>query len=37
MPSGITMWRCIVHEGMVDFRTGEKGEIVFAVKRRVKE
>jgi hypothetical protein len=37
MPSGITMWRCIVHEGMVDFRTGEKGEVVFAVKRRVKE
>lgn len=30
---GRTMWRCIVHEGMLDFRTGAKGEIVFAIDR----
>lgn len=28
-----TMWRCRVHEGMVDFRTGDKGEVVYAVER----
>lgn len=37
MPSGITTWRCRVHEGMVDFRTGEKGEVVFVVNRRVRD
>jgi len=32
--NGVTMWRCIAHEGMLDFRTGDKGEIVYAIKRR---
>lgn len=28
-----TMWRCRDHEGMVDFRTGAKGEVVYAVEQ----
>lgn len=34
--SNRTMWRCVVHEGMVDFRTGTKGEVVYAIERPVK-
>lgn len=26
---GYTLWRCRIHEGMLDFRTGAKGEIVY--------
>lgn len=32
--SGRTMWRCRDHEGMLDFRTGAKGEVVYAVQRK---
>lgn len=34
--TNITLWRCIAHEGMLDFRTGDKGEIVYVIKRRSK-
>jgi hypothetical protein len=37
LPNGRTMWRCRDHEGMVDFRTGEKGEVVYVVTRIIKE
>lgn len=33
--SGITTWRCRIHEGVVDFRTGERGEVVHTVLRFV--
>ena len=34
---GYTLWRCRVHEGMVDFRTGEKGEVVYVVNRIINQ
>lgn len=33
-PDGAVMWRCTVHEGMLDFRTGDKGEIVYVIERK---
>lgn len=32
-----TWWRCRTHEGMLDFRTGDKGEIVFVIDRKVND
>lgn len=34
MPNGVTTWRCRNHEGMRDFRTGERGLVVYAITRR---
>lgn len=28
---GTVMWRCRTHEGMLDFRTGEKAPVVYTV------
>lgn len=33
--TGHIMWRCRTHEGMVDFRTDERGEVVYSVERKI--
>jgi len=37
MPNGVTMWRCKNHEGMVDFRTGERGKVEYTISREKRE